>query len=363
MNSLTRIFLVLLRLAIGWHFLLEGIEKIQSVSTGPTETNRPWTSEPYLREASGPLAAFVRLQVGDPDQAILDRLTLKPLLPGQDPARTVPASRFPAALERDWDSYFERFVKHYNVGSPSGEVKEAPVGGQLGVARKKVEQNKDQVVMWLLHGNKKVKKSFPSGTVEIEETTAQRIASFQKKLEDLRAMEKVELPAFERDVLKDKYRVAKAELASLRREFVGELGERFNEMKHALQDVLTGEQKESKPLPDTATSSQIEWIDLITRYGLTAVGLCLILGLFTRSACIGGAAFLLVFYLTMPPFPGVPENLRVEGHYLFVNKNLIEMLALLALATTRSGRWLGLDGVLQFLNPLHNRSRLGSDAG
>ena len=51
-----------------------------------------------------------------------------------------------------------------------------------------------------------------------------------------------------------------------------------------------------------------------------------------------------MLYLTMMPLPGWPEPARTEGHYLFVNKNLIEMLALLVLATTRSGRWLGLDG-------------------
>jgi hypothetical protein len=55
--------------------------------------------------------------------------------------------------------------------------------------------------------------------------------------------------------------------------------------------------------------------------------------------------------LAMPPFPWLPPNPRAEGHYYFVDKNLIEMLALLALATTRSGRWAGLDALLQFLSP------------
>ena len=35
-----------------------------------------------------------------------------------------------------------------------------------------------------------------------------------------------------------------------------------------------------------------------------------------------------------------------EGHYLYVNKNLIEMLACLALASTPNGLWLGLDALL-----------------
>ena len=47
-------FLLALRLAIGWHFLFEGLHKVNSYLVGPTETNRPFTSEPYFRNAPGP---------------------------------------------------------------------------------------------------------------------------------------------------------------------------------------------------------------------------------------------------------------------------------------------------------------------
>ena len=97
--------------------------------------------------------------------------------------------------------------------------------------------------------------------------------------------------------------------------------------------------------------TMLDWSDHIVKYGLAAVGVMLLLGLVTRLACVAGASFLLLFFLAMPPLPGWPEGPRVEGHYLFINKNVIEMLALLALATTRSGRWSGLDGLLQFLLP------------
>jgi hypothetical protein len=35
-----------------------------------------------------------------------------------------------------------------------------------------------------------------------------------------------------------------------------------------------------------------------------------------------------------------------EGHYLFVNKNLIEFLACLVIASTPNGLWVGLDALL-----------------
>src|SRR5438105_626966 len=115
MDLLTRVFLVLLRLAIGWHFFFEGIEKVESVRLGPTSTNRPWTSEPYLREATGPLGDFFRRQIGDLDEIALAKLTVAPLAPSQDPARTPPYTRFPGALNHEWDAYFEAFVRHYQL--------------------------------------------------------------------------------------------------------------------------------------------------------------------------------------------------------------------------------------------------------
>ena len=49
--SLRVFFLLALRLAIGWHFLYEGLYKVNSKLIGPTETNRHFTSEPYFRNA------------------------------------------------------------------------------------------------------------------------------------------------------------------------------------------------------------------------------------------------------------------------------------------------------------------------
>ena len=57
------------------------------------------------------------------------------------------------------------------------------------------------------------------------------------------------------------------------------------------------------------------------------------------------AGFLLMTYFIAPPWPWLPTPPNVEGNYLFVNKNVVEMFALLALATTASGRWFGVDAL------------------
>jgi thiosulfate dehydrogenase [quinone] large subunit len=89
--------------------------------------------------------------------------------------------------------------------------------------------------------------------------------------------------------------------------------------------------------------------DLFTMWLLTLVGACLILGLFTRLASLGGLAFLLMVYLAAPPWIGYFYAIPAEGSYLIVNKNLVEVAALVVIMLTGSGRFAGLDRILSGL--------------
>jgi thiosulfate dehydrogenase [quinone] large subunit len=89
--------------------------------------------------------------------------------------------------------------------------------------------------------------------------------------------------------------------------------------------------------------------DLITMWGLALVGLLLMLGLFTRLASLGGIGFLLMFYLANPPFVGYFYSIPMEGSYLVVNKNLVELCALAVIFVTRSGHFAGLDRIIHAL--------------
>jgi thiosulfate dehydrogenase [quinone] large subunit len=89
--------------------------------------------------------------------------------------------------------------------------------------------------------------------------------------------------------------------------------------------------------------------DLITMWGLTAVGLLLVLGLFTRLASLGAIGFILLFYLCNPPFVGYFYSIPSEGSYLIVNKNLVELGALLVILVSGSGRFAGLDRIVHGL--------------
>jgi thiosulfate dehydrogenase (quinone) large subunit len=89
--------------------------------------------------------------------------------------------------------------------------------------------------------------------------------------------------------------------------------------------------------------------DLVTMWGLTLVGVLLILGLLTRLASLAGVGFILLFYLCNPPFVGYFYSIPSEGSYLIVNKNLVELCALVVIMVTGSGRFAGLDRIVQGL--------------
>ncbi|MFB3854730.1 MAG: DoxX family protein [Vicinamibacterales bacterium] len=107
-----------------------------------------------------------------------------------------------------------------------------------------------------------------------------------------------------------------------------------------------------------ADANLLAYADQITMWGLTAVGALLILGLFTRLASLAGIGFLLMFYFANPPFVGYFYSLPSEGSYLVVNKNLVELGALVVILVSGSGRFAGLDAMVHAL--LAPRPRPGS---
>ena len=90
-------------------------------------------------------------------------------------------------------------------------------------------------------------------------------------------------------------------------------------------------------------------VNLLTRWGLTLIGLGLILGCFTRVASVAGILLVLLFYLCNPPFVGYFYSIPTEGNYLIVNKNLVEVAALAVVLATGSGRMAGLDRIIHRL--------------
>jgi hypothetical protein len=93
--------------------------------------------------------------------------------------------------------------------------------------------------------------------------------------------------------------------------------------------------------------SVLSIVDFLNIWGLILIGLGLFFGLFTRIAAWSGAGLLLLYYLAHPPFIGLLEGNNVEGSYLWVNKNLIEMAALILLAVVPAHWMFGADNLVK----------------
>ena len=94
---------------------------------------------------------------------------------------------------------------------------------------------------------------------------------------------------------------------------------------------------------------RLETVNQLNMWGLTLIGLGLILGCFTRLASAAGMLVILLFYLCNPPFIGYFYSIPTEGSYLIVNKNLVELAALAVVLVTGSGRVAGLDRIIHRL--------------
>ena len=97
------------------------------------------------------------------------------------------------------------------------------------------------------------------------------------------------------------------------------------------------------------TPGVLSIVNQMNIWGLMAVGLGLILGCFTRLAALAGIALILLYYVCNPLFVGFYYSIPMEGNYLIVNKNLVELAALVVIMVTTTGRYAGLDRILHKL--------------
>ncbi len=93
-----------------------------------------------------------------------------------------------------------------------------------------------------------------------------------------------------------------------------------------------------------ANESIIGWVDTLNMVALIVVGVTLLLGIFEKVGALVGIGLLGMYYLSHPPFPGLTQ-LNVEGNYWLVNKNLIEIAALVLLFYFPTGHKFGIKNV------------------
>jgi uncharacterized membrane protein YphA (DoxX/SURF4 family) len=280
-------FIVLLRIAIGWHFLFEGLEKVNSTVDGKT----PFSAEIYVRNATGPLAPYFRGMIPDVDgRALLD----------------------PEKLKKAWTQDVERLIDHYRLN----EDKTAQV-------RQILDENLQWADDWF----------------QDPDASQNR----QKYLHDLEQAEAAESNPQALSYQRERAWEARRGLDADRRSVTAPLIDRAKAMRESVVKLAIADQPISGA--PAARWTSLDVANYLTMFGLIAIGFCLMAGFLTPLSAVSAAAFLAMIYLSMPPWPGLPPNPRAEGHYLFVSKNLIELIACLVIATTPSGHWIGLDAL------------------
>lgn len=285
---LAALFIILLRIAIGWHFLFEGWEKLESKVSG----KEPFSAEIYLRNAAGPFATYFREMIPDVNGlAMLD----------------------PSRLKSAWSDEVTRIGDYYHFDQD-----------QRAKAQKALEEHEQWADYWFNDPENDEKR--------------------QKYYHDLAKVQEVEADpnaiAFQRERAAEGRRGVDAD----RRSLTAPLIEQESALRAAVIKLATPEQIQASGAPVKQWST-LDYINQLTTFGLLAIGVCLILGFLTPWAALGAAVFLGMIYLSMPPWPGVPPNPRAEGHYFIVSKNLIELLACMVIAMTPSGHWIGLDAL------------------
>jgi uncharacterized membrane protein YphA (DoxX/SURF4 family) len=280
---------VLLRFAIGWHFGYEGAWKFKSWQKG----SQPFSAEGYLRNASGPLAPYFRAMV--PDVNGLETLDYD-------------------RLTKTWADDVARVADHFGYN----------------------DEQKAKANAFLADSDKWAREWF------LDRENSEKRAKYYH---DLRAVQLVEQNP---NALTNQREWAAAQRKVLdtdRKDVTKELTARGAALRESVLKMATREQAEAsgdyRPAP-----TLLDLNNVVTALSLVIIGFCLMAGLFSRLAALGGVAFLALIYLCMPPWPGLPPNPLAEGHFAYVDKNLIELLALLALAALPTGHWFGVDAVL-----------------
>jgi thiosulfate dehydrogenase [quinone] large subunit len=92
-----------------------------------------------------------------------------------------------------------------------------------------------------------------------------------------------------------------------------------------------------------ANANVVSVVDWLNMWGLTLIGLGLMLGVFMQLSLFCGMMILVLYYLSHPPLAAATYIMPQEGSYLIVNKTLIEIFVMAVLLVFPTGHIVGLD--------------------
>lgn len=305
------VLIVLLRIAIGWHFFYEGLHKF--------DPHEPFSAEGFLGVAKGPAAPLFHGML--PDVQGMKRLDIGTVKDSK--GRDVKTF---TEYEKAWNEFYAAFVQKHGLNADN---------------QKAVKKRADEVFY-------RYQKSLRDGAADVEAD----VKAFKESLKRFEETKKsVQNDAkFEQVRRWDDMMAYRSEARTWINMLNGMSNGLQSDMARVISPQLAGETghivtgPEKALVPNPLTKTHMGTLDMAVMYGLSAIGLCMILGFCNRLACLGGAVFLLNVFLTTWPVPGVhPPLPSAVGSFLFISKDVVEMIALIMLAAMPAGRWAGLD--------------------
>jgi uncharacterized membrane protein YphA (DoxX/SURF4 family) len=321
------VVLVALRIAVGWHFFKEGLAH---------RADPNWTSEGFLKQAKGPLAA--NFQAVLPKFHNWDRLILVPL-PDANPAakdesedeaaeKSAKSNKKPTTVYDDWlDQVKADWKTELGTYSDFHKLSDEQKTQAAEIQKQSLKQLEDYLkdnttdirLYRELAYRAQMMQAVPGGGeipfIKNRAAAVEKNPTNEVGLAGTAAVISSPPPAWE----------------------AGAKGiEQLYHMR--LDDLLSPDQHKLGDLP--ADTAKLHKINQLVIWGLIGVGACLVVGLFTRLAALAGALFLLSIICTQPPWAAGTVD---------TYNQVVEMLALLVLATTTVGRWGGLDYFVHLL--------------
>jgi uncharacterized membrane protein YphA (DoxX/SURF4 family) len=283
--------LVLLRMSVGWHILYEGLWKHEQ---------QDFSADGYLSMASGPFADYFRYEVMEDFEGRKH-------------------------LDLQWN--VDRMTKYRDAFVAQAKLDDAD--------KAKADQ--------ILETRKKNVENFLA-----EKTNATLFANHFAAWDELKAdKEKLKKggTSFEAQRVWD----AQQDLRKEARAWIGWIDDQHDALHSDLAGLLPSARRAERVKP--SITEIIADKSLFVTYSSIAIGACMIGGLFTRLASLGGGIFLLMIVAAKWQWPGhyAPPAHPSQGHSLYVTKEFIEMMVCFAMATLPTGRWAGLDYFLHGL--------------
>ena len=335
--------LMMLRVTVGFHFFMEGADKLKN----------GFTAEYFLAAAKGPFAPHFHSMIDDKNGALQFCLT--------ENAETGKQDLDPKLTFAIWDDFLDRAYGHYNFGDEqlqqklvdrraalAQEIKDARSRQDNSVNTRELENQRaqDEQSILKLRGQLELGEQILQTHVDelqywLDSNRIELLAYFGTQHREYgfdRDGGSKENVAVYVDSLRDQVTTIRADRNKQKSQWAADLDAIWDSYESQINGLAIDSQAAKTPLrlhrPFSQKHSKLQTVNRIIPWFDIIIGGLLILGLFTRLASFLGAGFLASVIATQPPWiPGT------EPTYLYA----IEMMALVVIFATMAGRLGGLD--------------------